>query len=33
VPTSLVLVQNLEEIPGIRDTLTGQDTVITPANP
>jgi hypothetical protein len=29
-PTSLVLVQNLEEIPGIRDTLTNQDTDILP---
>lgn len=30
VPTSLVLVQNLEEIPGIRDTLTNQDANILP---
>jgi len=29
IPTSLVLVQNLEEIPGIKDMLTGNDVVIT----
>jgi len=29
IPTSLVLVQNLEEIPGIRDMLTGNNVVIT----
>lgn len=29
VPTSLVLVQNLEEIPGIRDMLTGKNVAIT----
>jgi hypothetical protein len=29
IPTSLVLVQNLEEIPGIKDSLTGNDVVIT----
>lgn len=30
VPTSLVLVQNLEEIPGIIDTLTGNPVAINP---
>lgn len=29
IPTSLVLVQNLEEIPGIQDMLTGNNVVIT----
>ena len=29
IPTSLVLVQNLEEIPGIRDMLTGTNVTIT----
>ncbi len=29
IPTSLVLVQNLEEIPGIRDMLTGNNVAIT----
>ena len=29
IPTSLVLVQNLDEIPGIRDMLTGNNVVIT----
>jgi hypothetical protein len=29
VPTSLVLVQNLEEIPNIRDVLTGNSVAIT----
>lgn len=29
IPTSLVLVQNLEEIPGIRDMLTGKDVGVT----
>jgi hypothetical protein len=29
IPTSLVLVQNLEEIPGIKDMLTGSNVVIT----
>ena len=29
IPTSLVLVQNLEEIPGIKDMLTGNNVVIT----
>ncbi len=31
IPTSLVLLQNLEEIPNIRDMLTGNNVVITPA--
>ena len=30
IPTSLVLLQNLEEIPNIRDMLTGNNVVITP---
>lgn len=30
IPTSLVLVQNLEEIPGVRDTLTNQNANILP---
>ena len=29
VPTSLVLLQNLEEVPGIRDALTGNVVAIT----
>jgi hypothetical protein len=29
IPTSLVLVQNLDEVPGIRDVLTGNAIVIT----
>jgi hypothetical protein len=32
VPTDLVLLQNLEEIPGIRDTLTDQVAIILPPN-
>lgn len=30
IPTSLVLLQNLEEIPSIKDMLTGNNVVITP---